>query len=398
MKSAFLDKLINRLDRIDPGSLQTHFLHLANEKGLLETIFNAVREGLIVLDHNGKITYANRAAGQLLGFSSDTVIGDSIQRHLREIEWDRVLKLDEKEWSRLVSREIEITYPEHRFLDFYVVPLSPETPDESGAVVILRDVTRDREHEAQTIESERLNALTLLAAGVAHEIGNPLNSLNIHLQLLEREMESLPPEKRGNLKELVDVSKKEVVRLDQIITQFLRAIRPTQPNLERGSVANVLRETLTFLKHEIKDRDVLVEVECPDDFPTVQLDANQIKQAFFNIIRNAIQAMPNGGLLKISMTSTDRFVSISFKDSGPGIAPEELSQIFEPHHTTKAEGSGLGLMIVQRIVRDHGGQIEVHSEPRMGTTFTIFLPRDEHRIRLLKAHRPSGRTSPGVSP
>ena len=300
MKSAFLDKLINRLDRIDPGSLQTHFLHLANEKGLLETIFNAVREGLIVLDHLGKITYANRAAGKLLGFSSDAVTGDSIQRYLREIEWDRVLKLDEKEWSRLVSREIEITYPEHRFLDFYVVPLAPETPGESGAVVILRDVTRDREHEAQTIESERLNALTLLAAGVAHEIGNPLNSLNIHLQLLEREMKNLPPAKMENLKELVDVSKKEVVRLDQIITQFLRAIRPTQPNLERGSVVDVLRETLAFLKHEIKDRDVLVEVECPDDLPAVQLDANQIKQAFFNIIRNAIQAMPNGGMLKIS--------------------------------------------------------------------------------------------------
>jgi two-component system, sporulation sensor kinase E len=397
MKSAFLDKLINRLDRIDPGSLQTHFLHLANEKGLLETIFNAVREGLVVLDHNGKITYANRAAGRLLGFSSEAVTGDSIQRHLREIEWDRVLKLDEKEWSRLVSREIEISYPEHRFLDFYIVPLAPETPTESGAVVILRDVTRDREHEAQTIESERLNALTLLAAGVAHEIGNPLNSLNIHLQLLEREMENLPPEKRENLKELVDVSKKEVARLDQIITQFLRAIRPTQPNLEPGSVPDVLRETLAFLKHEIKDRDVLVEVECPEDLPAVQLDANQIKQAFFNIIRNAIQAMPNGGMLKVSLSGTDRFVSISFKDSGPGIAPEELTQIFEPHHTTKPEGSGLGLMIVQRIVRDHGGQIEVHSEPRIGTTFTIFLPRDEHRIRLLKAHRPSGKTQPGVS-
>jgi two-component system, sporulation sensor kinase E len=395
MKTAFLDKLIHRLDRIDPGSLQTHFLHLANEKGLLETIFNAVREGLIVLDHVGKITYANRAAGQLLGFSSDAVMGYSIQRYLREIEWDRVLKLDEKEWSRLVSREIEITYPEHRFLDFYVVPLVPETPDASGAVVILRDVTRDREHEAQTIESERLNALTLLAAGVAHEIGNPLNSLNIHLQLLEREMENLPATKRENLEELVDISKKEVVRLDQIITQFLRAIRPTRPNLERGSVDNVLRETLAFLKHEIKDRDVLVEVERPDDLPAVQMDANQIKQAFFNIIRNAIQAMPNGGLLKISLSGTDRYVSISFQDSGPGIAPEDLSRIFEPHHTTKTNGSGLGLMIVQRIVRDHGGQIEVHSKPRVGATFTIFLPRDEYRIRLLKAHRSSSSTRAG---
>ena len=398
MKSAFLDKLIERLDRIDPGSLQTHFLRLAQEKGFLETIFHTVREGLIVLDADGRITFANHAAERMLGFSLKTAAGQPIRRYLRDIEWDRVLHLDEAEWSRLVSREIEITYPVHRFIDFYVVPLSAATPEANGAVVILRDVTRDREQEAQTLESERLNALTLLAAGVAHEIGNPLNSLNIHLQLIDREMDRLPPESRPELKELLDVAKKEVGRLDQIITQFLRAIRPTQPNLVRSSLREVLQDTLAFLQHEIKDRDVLVEVECPDSLPAIQIDAGQIKQAFFNIIRNAIQAMPNGGLLKISLAETDRFVSIAFKDTGPGIPPEELSNIFEPYQTTKAEGSGLGLMIVQRIVRDHGGQIEVHSEPRVGTTFTLYLPRDEQRIRLLKAHRSAGATSAGVAP
>ena len=182
------------------------------------------------------------------------------------------------------------------------------------------------------------------------------------------------------------------------VTQFLRAIRPTKPNFERSALREVLDGTLEFLKHEIKDRDVLVEIEYPEDLSKVQIDPAQIKQVFFNIIRNAIQAMPNGGLLKISFGETERFVTVSFKDSGPGIAPEELSNIFEPYHTTKAEGSGLGLMIVQRIVRDHGGQIEVRSEPPKGTTFTVFLPRDEHRIRLLKAHKSSGATSPGIAP
>ncbi|MFH0953850.1 MAG: ATP-binding protein [Verrucomicrobiota bacterium] len=395
MKSAFLDKLINRLDRMDPGSLQTQFLRLAQDKGLLETLFNAIREGVLVLDGNGRITYSNRAVEKLLGLPPNA-IGQPIRRFLRDIEWDKLLKFDEKEWSRLVSREIEITYPERRFVDFYVVPLSAATPEEEGAVVILRDTTRDHEHEAKTIESERLNALTLLAAGVAHEIGNPLNSLNIHLQLIDRELDGLAPAKRQGLQELLDVAKKEVGRLDQIITQFLRAIRPTRPSFERASVRDVLDETLEFLKHEIKDRDVLVEVEAPGDLPTAHVDPAQIKQAFFNIIRNAIQAMTNGGLLKITLASNDRFVSIAFKDTGPGIPPEELSHIFEPYHTTKHEGTGLGLMIVQRIVRDHGGQIEVHSEPRTGTTFTLLLPRDEQRVRLLKAHRPSGATHHGV--
>ncbi len=394
MKNGFLEKLIGRLDRIDPGSLQTHFLRLSQEKGLLETIFNAVREGLIVLDGDGRITYANHAAEKLLGFKAESAIGEPIRKYLRDIEWEDVLRLDEKEWSRLVSREIEVTYPEHRFLDFYVVPLGTTEPGESGAVVILRDTTRDRQQEVKTIESERLNALTLLAAGVAHEIGNPLNSLNIHLQLIERELADLPKQNRETLTELVEVSKKEVARLDQSITQFLRAIRPTPLNLAKSSLPDVLKETIQFLKHEIRDRDILVETESPDDLPPIMIDAAQIKQVFFNIIRNAIQAMPNGGMLKISLVASDRHVAISFKDSGPGIAPEDLSHIFEPYHTTKAEGSGLGLMIVQRIVRDHGGQIEVHSEPRLGTTITILLPRDEQRVRLLKAHK-AGSTAAG---
>ena len=398
MKTAFFDKLIDRLDKLDPGSLQTHFLRLAREKGLLETIFNAVREGLIVLDGNARVVYANRAAATMLGLPREGAEGHPIRRYLRDMDWEGILQLDEEEWAHLVSREIEISYPEHRFVDFYVVPLAASEPGGHGAVVILRDITGEREQEAQTIESEKLSALTLLAAGVAHEIGNPLNSLNIHLQLLERDIAHLAEGDRQNLGELVEVAKKEVTRLDRIISQFLRAIRPTQPHFEKADISQVLKDTLDFLKHEIRDRDVLVEVETSDDVPAIQLDVAQIKQAFFNIIRHAIQAMPKGGLLRILVGSTDRFVAVSFKDTGPGIPPEDLSHIFEPYNTSKPEGSGLGLMIVQRIVRDHGGQIEVQSEPRIGTTFTLYLPRDERRIRLLKAHRPSGHTAPGVSP
>ena len=229
MKSGFLDKLITRLDRIDPGSLQTHFLHLAREQGLMETILHSIQEGVLVLDAEGRLSYANRAAEKLLGFSLDTARGQPIQKYLREIEWDLVLSLDETEWSRLVSREIEVAYPTPKFLEFYVVPLAAVNPDEEGAVVMLRDVTRDREDQASHIESERLHAVTLLAAGVAHEIGNPLNSLTIHLQLLEREASELDVDSKQDFLELIRVSRQEVTRLDQIISQFLRALRPTLP-------------------------------------------------------------------------------------------------------------------------------------------------------------------------
>jgi len=391
MKSRFLDKLVKRLDQIDPDSLQTHFLRLAGEKGLMETIFHAVQEGLVVLDGAGCISYANRAAEKLLGFSLETAEAAPISRYLRDIEWDRILELDTSEWSRMVSREIEVDYPEHRFLEFYVVPLSAVNEQEEGAVVILRDITRERENEAKVLESERLHAITLLAASVAHEIGNPLNSLTIHLQLLGREIADLPKQQQEHLAELVDVASQEVSRLDQIITQFLRALRPVAPELKSDNLEPLVREAFSFMEQEIRDRGVWIEIDCEDALPTVMMDRDQLKQAFFNLLKNAIQAMPGGGLLKIGLSSTDRFVAVTFRDVGVGMSAEELGHIFEPYHTTKKEGSGLGLMIVQRIVRAHGGEIEVRSELDQGTAITVFLPREDIRMRLLKSHRQQGK-------
>jgi PAS domain S-box-containing protein len=388
MKPGFFDKLVDRLDHLDKGSLQSYFLRLAKEKGLMETIFQALEEGIIVLDPEAQISYANRAAEQFLGFKLDDAQGTKIERYLKDIHWDLVLDLDEYEWSRLVRREIEITYPQHRFMEFYVVPLEAVDEKEEGAVVIFRDVTRERESTAESIESERLHALSLLAAGVAHEIGNPLNSINIHLQLLDREIGDLADAKAKNdLRELVDVSRKEVARLDTIIRQFLKALRPSLPERKPQQLAELVVETLDVMKHEIKDRRMLVETDFPKDIPAVAVDDTQVKQVFFNVIKNALQAMEDGGILKIGTQQSDRFVSVIIEDNGPGIDPEKLGAIYEPYHTTKTEGTGLGMMIVQRIMRDHGGEIEINSEQGRGTRLILRFPREDARMNLLEAPR-----------
>ena len=388
MKSAFWNKLIERLDRLDPGSVQAQFLRLASERGLLETIFHALREGILVLDAEGRIVYANRGACRLLGMDEAATVGQPMKRYLREIEWERLLRLDEKEWARMASREIEISYPEHRFLALYLAPLENPTDGRTGVVMILRDVTQERDHEAEMVESERLNAVLMLAAGVAHEIGNPLNSLAIHLQLIDRELRGLPETDAGPLRELLDVARGEISRLDQILAQFLKAIRPSLPNFERRALPELVAATLETLAAEIRDRKVVVEVEAADDLPSAWVDPGQVRQAFFNVIRNAVQAMSGGGVLRISFAASDRLAGVIFQDTGPGIPPGQMGELFEPFRTTKPNGHGMGLMIVQRIVRDHGGTVLVDSLPN-GARIQLNFPRDDQRVRLLSAPKAS---------
>ncbi len=384
MKSAFWNKLIERLDKLDPGSVQAQFLRLASERGLLETIFHALREGILVLDAEGRIVYANRGACRLLGMDEAAAAGQPMKRYVRDVEWESLLRLDEKEWARMASREIEISYPEHRFLAIYLAPLENPSDGRTGVVMILRDVTQERDHAAEMVESERLNAILMLAAGVAHEIGNPLNSLAIHLQLIDRELRGLPEAEAGPLRELLGVARGEISRLDQILSQFLKAIRPSLPNFERHALPDLVAETLETLAAEIRDRKVVVEVEPADDLPTAWVDPGQVRQAFFNVIRNAIQAMAGGGVLRISFAASDRLVGAVFQDTGPGLSPGQMGDLFEPFRTTKANGNGMGLMIVQRILRDHGGTVLVDSLPG-GARIQLNFQRDDQRIRLLSA-------------
>lgn len=386
MKTSFLDKLIGRIERIDPQSLQSFVLKLSREKGFLETLFNTIQEGIIVTDAEGRISYLNAAASQLLGIDPERGVGEPVSRYLRDLDWQKIWLADKDEWRKVVTHELEVFYPQQRLLSFYIVPLvDEENSVVTGMAVILRDVTETRRRAESAIESEKLSALTLLAAGVAHEIGNPLNSLNIHLQLMERELKKLPPDKAGRLREDLRVAREEIARLDRIINQFLRAVRPTRPDLQRASLNELVEETLGLLEREIADRDILVEKELAGGLPRILVDRAQLKQALYNVIKNALQAMRTGGILRVRTEATDTHAIVSFIDTGHGISAEQIGRIFEPYYTTKDEGSGLGLMIVQRIVREQGGSVEIESDVSRGTTFRIKLPLHEKRTRLLEA-------------
>ncbi len=398
MKSSFVEKLIGRLGRIGPEDVQHYFLRLAQEKGFLETVFNAIQEGIIVTDSNGRITYLNEAACELFGLQGPDAVGKHLDERVRGLDWSSLTQS-----GGPLSRDIEIFYPANRFINFYVVPLimerreaetaaSPAATPPAGELVghamILRDITESRRSAEQTLESERLNALTLLAAGVAHEIGNPLNSLHIHLELMERKVRELDAQPREELQGSIAIARTEIARLDSIVTQFLRAIRPTRPRLHPENINSIIEEAVRFFAPEIKDRDVVVEQELRSDLPLLQLDRDQMKQAFFNAIKNSLEAMKRHGILRIRSDMDDTHVLIRFTDTGGGISAENLSHAFEPYFTTKATGSGLGLLIVRRIVREHGGELSMQSTEGKGLTLTVRLPYLDRRVRMLEAGRP----------
>jgi signal transduction histidine kinase len=394
MKSGFLDKLIERLGRIGPEDVQNYLLQLAQEKGLIETVFNAIQEGIIVTDAKGRITYVNDAACELFGLEGEHAIGKRLDERVRGLDWKSL-----SQSPGAVSRDMEIFYPANRFLNFYIVPLVIERREEKaggstasrpanepvGHAIILRDITESRRSTEKTIESERFNALTLLAAGVAHEIGNPLNSLHIHLQLMERKVRRLDGKVRKELEEAIAISRAEITRLDSIVTQFLQAIRPSKPVLHPENVNSIVDEALRFFAPEIADRDIVVESELRPDLPVIELDRDQMKQAFYNVIKNSFEAMKRRGILRIRTHMDATHVSISFTDTGGGMSAESLSRVFEPYFTTKSSGSGLGLLIVRRIVREHGGEMAIESNEGKGLTLTIRLPYLDKRVRMLEA-------------
>lgn len=377
----YFKKVAEHIDKLAVEDRRRQFTLLTNEISFLESIFNALDEGVLVVDATGALSYANAAAGTLIGVSFDQKLNHPVRDVLPDLDWDNLLRppAEGVGWSRKAMTEIEVAYPEQRILEVSALP------NGTAIVVLLRDVTLARTREADALESGRTDAVKDLAAGLAHEIGNPLNALSLNLQLLAREFKREPDEeRRARLLADIATAQNEIKRITEINRGFLNAMRPVRPQLSPGTLADPLSDTLAALKVQIEDRRIQVFLDLPPALPPVLLDRAQMEQVFFNLVKNALEVMKDGERLDIELASDDHCVSATFRDHGNGMSDETLLHLFEPYRTTKKErGTGLGLMLSRRIVRAHGGEIDVESKEGEGTRFTVRLPRLEKRVRRL---------------
>ena len=345
----FFNKVAEHIDKLDAEGQRKQYRLLVEELSFYESVFRSLREGVLVVDAAGNTVYANEAVARLTGFDGAKAKGRPVRHLLPDWDWDNLLAPsgEGRGWTRQASCELA------------------------------------REESAR--ETSRTDAVRDLAAGVAHEIGNPLNAISLNLQLLAREFRREPDEdRRARLLHDIATSQNEVKRLEGIIKGFLSALRPAKLNLVPGSLVDPLTDTLDALKAQFEDRRIQTQLNLPSALPTVLVDRAQMEQVFFNLIKNALEAMKDGGDLDIEVGADDRDVHVVIRDNGSGMDAATLAHIFEPYQTSKEQGSGLGLMLSRRIVHAHGGEIDVESKPGAGTAFTVRIPRLEKRVRRLK--------------
>jgi len=349
----FFKGVRKHIGKLDANQLREQYAVISDEVEFLDRIFNTIDRGILTVTPKGELGFQNPYARELLGMEPE----------------DAVKTLDIP-LGKSAKREIEITYPVPRQLELTTSPMK-----NGDTLVVLRDITAERARSEEELRAGATQAVRELASGVAHEIGNPLNAISLDLQLLKRDYPENPS---------IDECLHQVSRLDGILKGFLQALRPSRPNLMAGSVAEPLRSCLAALKNQFEERAITVTLDIPNALPQAALDRDQMEQVFFNLLKNALEAVRDGGRINLAIDADDNDVITTVRDSGAGIEPEQLVHLFEPYRTTKERGTGLGLMISQRIVRDHGGTIGVESAEGHGTTFTIRLPRIEKRVRQLR--------------
>jgi len=356
-------------------------------------IIQSLDSGLLTIDLSGRINFLNRTAEKILNRNEKELKDVSIYELFPKISEviDEVKKKPSDHFSDYQRYQTLLSNDDGRniYLGFSISPLTDPKGSLIGHTLIFQDITKFKEMEEQMKRFDKMAAIGLLAAGMAHEIRNPLASLSGSIQMLKSELLLDQHQKR-----LMEIILRESERLNALITDFLLFAQPPQTNKRLSEIRKVIEETIDLFMHSPSFHEsIRIHRPSPRESIRTMIDPDQMKQVFWNLLMNAAQAMSNGGEIRIHLEKQNgiawetnlplptqkkgkEWVKISIRDSGSGIPAQEKEKIFEPFFTTKENGTGLGLSIVHKIIENHNGVIQVESEVGKGSRFTIFLPAD----------------------
>jgi len=350
-----------------------------NMKNYVENILQSITNAIIAIDLNGIITQVNLEAERILKMKSDALVGTHYAQvpHLDQLQPFLEQALQEGQFVNHVESKFVLGLDLELILDLGTHPLRDRNEQTIGVLLVFRDVTKLKLMEEGLRRADRLATIGQMAAGISHEIRNPLTSIKAFSELIYRDAAEESRQRR-----FASIVVEEVDRLNGIVEGLLSFAKEGKGTFEPQDVKTILEETLRLAKEPIMKSRIEVIKHYEDDLPLIPADKNKLKQVLLNLILNAVQAMKPNGTLTLSLSAENlnprlntAAVIIAITDTGPGISHQQQEKIFDPFFTTKREGTGLGLAITQQIVKSHDGFLELESEMGVGTTFRVILPQ-----------------------
>jgi signal transduction histidine kinase len=380
-------KLLGKLGSLGETELHALVQRLSQEMETRHKIFDLLSEGVLLLNGNYAIEYGNRAAKEIFGLADSQ--RQAIFHCVPELSFLRQFLRKSSPNIPFAVRELEIKYPHRKFVSINGVHTATANGD-GAYILVVRDATAANNFIEQRVTSERFSTINLLASGVAHELGNPLNAVGLRLHLMQKQLQLVPAsEGSRQLQKSLSICEEEISRLDGIIKNFLQAIRPQELDLRPTNIGAVVNRVLEVLAPELANGNIRVRKKF-SAMPPILADAPQLEQAFFNIVKNSIEASHARGSILIASKLTATKLLLEFTDNGEGIAEEDIPRVTDSYFSTKKRGTGLGMMIVERIVHQHGATLSIQSQRGLGTKISIAFPTKDPSLPLFGQREENG--------
>lgn len=380
----FIRRALQKTSRMNGEQIQSLLTMITEEYEMLDAVLDSLGTGLLICDAYHVVVQNNKAATRILPMDYHDYQERPVWACIHDPEISAFVEETIEKKETVTAREFPLN-DEHtpKILSLSVMPLV-KSKQVRGTIIMIDDITDKKKEELKNRRLESLASLTNLAANVAHEIKNPLGSISIHVQLVRKAVERLTGADTCSICKYLDVVDEEMERLNKIVVDFLFAVRPISFEFTALNINELIQDLAQFLAGEFEQAGITIDLDLAKDIPQIQGDERFLRQMLINLLKNAKAAMEGGGIARLATRFDDETIRITVEDTGTGIPDEVLNKIFEPYFTTKIDGTGLGLTMVYKVVKGHGGDITVQSRPSLGTRFTVQLPIYRRARKMLE--------------